>query len=38
MGYDVTGTLEIEGRQHKGMVRHEHKDLTFRGISGSSSR
>ena len=31
MGYDVTGTLEIEGRQYKGTVRLEHKDLTFRG-------
>jgi hypothetical protein len=31
MGYEATGTLEMEGRQHKGMVRLEHKDLTFRG-------
>jgi hypothetical protein len=31
MGYDATGSLEIEGRQHEGTVRLEHKELTFRG-------
>ena len=31
MGYDATGTLEIDGRQLKGIVRLEHKELTFRG-------
>jgi hypothetical protein len=31
MGYDAAGTLEIDGGEHQGSVRLEHRDLTFRG-------